>query len=266
WYLNEIFSMGVGHSLNTRCYRGHADKDWILIPSVLRNLKPEAESSIISELTLEAPDDFKNDNLMFNKLVRAQHYGAPTRLLDASLNPLVALYFACREEKEKDARIYIFDFDPRRVKFADSDVISLISNLARLSDGEKENLSKNRSIDEGEFIKLAGLRRLIQFVRVEKPYFLDNVKVKDLFRYYFVYPSKNNKRVIAQSGVFITAGLLEYKGLVRSEGVEVKEIIIEKEFKSKIINELDVLNINSRTMFPEIEFASRYIKNKWGDV
>ncbi|MBN3134842.1 FRG domain-containing protein [Pectobacterium punjabense] len=265
-YLNEIFSTDLDNSLNTRCYRGHADENWKIVPSVLRGLKSEAESSIISELTLEAPDDFKSDNLMFNKLVRAQHYGAPTRLLDASLNPLVALYFSCREEEEKDACVYVMDFLKKRVKFADSDVVSLISNLARLSDSEKKILSENRKIGEAEFRKLAGLKRLIQFVRVEKPYFLDSVKHNDLFRYYFVYPSKNNKRVIAQSGVFITAGLLEYKGLTSSDGLNVKKIIIKKEFKADMIKELDVLNINSRTMFPEIEFASKYIKDKWGVI
>lgn len=37
----------------------------------------------------------------------AQHYGVPTRFLDWSRNPLVALYFACRDQKEKDGKVWL---------------------------------------------------------------------------------------------------------------------------------------------------------------
>lgn len=38
-----------------------------------------------------------------------QHHGLPTRLLDWTRNPLVALYFACRENKNKDGAVYFSD-------------------------------------------------------------------------------------------------------------------------------------------------------------
>jgi len=39
---------------------------------------------------------------MFDRLVRMQHFELPTRLLDATTNPLVALYFASAEYEEND--------------------------------------------------------------------------------------------------------------------------------------------------------------------
>ncbi|GLQ36792.1 hypothetical protein GCM10007908_04120 [Rhizobium albus] len=242
------------------------------MPSIMRGVHHEAENQIFSELMLEAPTEFSSDKSMFDKLVRAQHYGLPTRLLDVSLNPLVGLYFACNEEEhhDKDGAVKVFDFIDKRVKYADSDTISLICNLARLSDAEREAIIDAYD-DVGNwskaaitrFRKKAAILRLMQFVRVEKPYFLNLVDPRHLFRYFFVYPLKNNRRVIAQSGAFVAAGLLRYTAPDSSKGFTSHVISIDRDKKADILNELDVININSRTMFPEIEFASKYIKKKW---
>ncbi len=270
-YLEHVFSY-PSISTKIRCYRGQADSSWQLKPSILRNLISNAENSIFSELMLEAPSEFIGDKLMLDKLVRAQHYGLPTRLLDVSLNPLVGLFFACEESEhqDKDGIVKILDFMQDRVKLADSDTISLISNLARLNDSEKEKirtfLKRNDYKDKDvikQFRELEEMRRLTQFVRIEKPYFLDIAQPLDLKKYYFVHPFKNNRRVVAQSGAFIVAGLLQFRSPEASRGIEIKNIKIPSDAKSKILKELDSLNINSRTMFPEVEFTSKYIKKKW---
>lgn len=266
-YLKTIFSLERNESA-VRCYRGHADKSWKLLPSVMRGLLPDAENRILSELMIEAPAEFSFDKLMFEKLVRAQHYGLPTRLLDVSMNPLVALFFACQDEENSssDACVKIIDFTHDRVKFADSDTISIISNLARLSDEEKSSLydlrpTKRLKDHKKIFRESEEMQRLTQFVRVEKPYFLDIVNPHDLFRYYFVYPSKNNRRIISQSGAFVASGLLKYQNPDAS--LDIRQIVVKSENKRRILSQLDELNINTRALFPEIEHTSHYIKQKW---
>lgn len=268
--LSHLFSRSQATSM--RCYRGQSDISWELRPSVMRGLRPEAENQIFSELMVEAPGDFSADRSMFDKLVRAQHYSLPTRLLDVSLNPLVALYFACNEEEhhDKDGVVQTLDLSQDRIKFADSDAVSLICNLARLSDDEREEIFEEfekvnvwNTSAKSKFNRLKPVKRLTQFVRVEKSYFLDEVNPRDLVRYFFVHPAKNNRRVVAQSGAFIAADLLEYKGVGKSPSFSVTSIRIPKSAKPKILKDLDVLNINSRTMFPEVEFAAKYIKRKW---
>jgi hypothetical protein len=268
-YLEKIFSLSELRE-SPRCYRGHADGSWALKPSIMRNVQQDAENRIFSELMLEAPAEFASDRSMFDKLVRAQHYGLPTRLLDVSLNPLVGLYFACNEKEydSLDGVVKVFDFVPGRVKFADSDAVSLICNLARRSDSERESLLDKQgevqvAAEKAKFRKMPAVKRLIQFVRIEKSYFLNQVEPTDLFRYYFVYPIKNNRRVIAQSGAFIAAGLLRFSALERSTSFTLHQIHIPAACKDHIRRELDTMNINSRTMFPEIEFTSEYIRDKW---
>jgi len=270
-YLDLVFALSKAPDA-LRCYRGQADVAWSVKPSVMRALKHDAEHRMFSELVLEAPNDFVGESTMFSKLVKAQHYNLPTRLLDVSLNPLVALYFACMDDRymSADGSVQIFDFLEERIKFADSDAVSLICNLARLSDREKEGISdafkacKNWDlVAKKRFRRLAPMLRLSQFVRMEKPYFQDIAEPRDLFKYFFVYPAKNNRRLIAQSGAFIAAGLLRYKDPSRSVGIIMKKIRVPKKRKPGILRELDAININSRTMFPEIDSASVYIRKKW---
>ena len=49
--------------------------------------------------------DKSND---YELLSIAQHTGLPTRLLDWTHNPMVALFFSCIENLEKDGAVFIF--------------------------------------------------------------------------------------------------------------------------------------------------------------
>ena len=78
-------------------YRGHADKDWVLLPSIFRTPNGIAnEHLLFRDMVAHEPQSFSDCKSALDYLVQMQHYGLPTRLLDMTTNPLVALYFACQ--------------------------------------------------------------------------------------------------------------------------------------------------------------------------
>ncbi len=90
----------------TVVYRGMADTEYDLLPGLARIKKPEhdMEATLINDFLTRRPDAFSG-LAEFDTLAKMQHYGLPTRLLDFSLNPLVALYFACESKTAKSGRV-----------------------------------------------------------------------------------------------------------------------------------------------------------------
>ena len=78
-------------------YRGHADESWDLKPSIFRSDEGiKNEHLLFRDMVAHVPRDFSECKSALDYLVQMQHYGLPTRLLDVTTNPLIALYFACQ--------------------------------------------------------------------------------------------------------------------------------------------------------------------------
>jgi hypothetical protein len=95
-------------------FRGHSSTKFSLIPSVGRvnhvsRSRAKYEESLFDIFCREARGYFNASALPSNDwewLSFAQHHGLPTRLLDWTHNPLVALYFAVEMNPELDGKLY----------------------------------------------------------------------------------------------------------------------------------------------------------------
>jgi hypothetical protein len=168
----------------------------IFRPDLKQLLKNEKRA--VRDLISVHPGEFAPDVTMFDKLVRMQHFGLPTRLLDVSLNALVALYFAADAGPAgaaTDGVVTAYAVPAEREKYFDSDSVSCLANLANMTEDEKSEIYDFRLLRIGtteqrieEFNKLEVVERLHQFIRAEKPYFLPIINPIDLFKPYYVHP------------------------------------------------------------------------------
>ena len=259
-----------GTSIHT--FRGQRDSKWEDNPGILRaNSKLLShEYAAIRDLQSLHPQDFQQDLNMFDRLVRMQHYGLPTRLLDVSSNPLVALFFATEPYRAKDrtvdGRVIVYDVPKVRRKYFDSDSVSCVANLSNLSDQEKADLLNNETLEIETFNALVSCDRLVQFIRAEKPHFRPLINPFDLSKAYYVTPKMHNRRILAQHGAFIIFGLKVVRvphSANNPGGITRNMIDVPQRYKAPIRRELHDLGINAGTLFPELTHAANEIVRKY---
>jgi len=94
--------------------RGVSDANYELAPSLFRGKKPadlvKQEKNLMWVFKTQArPHLASLPTSEVEWLVVAQHHGLPTRLLDWSLSPLVALFFAVQSGSKSDGAVYVHD-------------------------------------------------------------------------------------------------------------------------------------------------------------
>lgn len=176
-------------------------------------------------------------------LALAQHHGLPTRMLDWTYSPFVALHFATEnfEKYDQDGIIYAVDYVDSK-KF-------LPERLARVIENEGSHIFTSEMLDRA-------VHSLVELQQLK-----DNAFVL------FFEPPSIDDRIVNQYAVF---SMMTDPNVLLSDwlsGVELKsfKIIIPAELKWEIRDKLDQSNINERVLFPGLDGLARWLRRQYWD-
>ena len=240
-YLRIVKEVSANNSNRELWYRGICNYTYKLFPSLFVNIErlknenpPKTVIPYCYQLALMQEcysstkkyyETFaKNETPIAARQSLMQHYGVPTNLLDFSVDPLSAIFWALNPTAENDHNKFItavvYIFDPyeyseainyiRRKKFRKSNNIENIYPI-RSHDSLNDNYIIETTKDENTENVIKKYNSLIKEKRNwqdrdYKKYLYENAPIP------FVVPQKNH-RIIAQSGTFLAYNLLSLPGI-----------------------------------------------------
>ncbi|HSJ13387.1 MAG TPA: FRG domain-containing protein [Longimicrobiales bacterium] len=199
---------------------------------------PRKERHLLRNFRKYARRSFVGDDSIWNWLALAQHHGLPTRLLDWSYSPHVALHFATAflEQMDVDGEVLVVNFE--RV-------------AERLPDPLRELLVREGSfVFTGEMLSqvAASLGELCRLA--DEPFAL------------FLEPPSLNERIINQAALFSLishADVMLEQWLAAHPGT-CRRIVVPAALKWEVRDKLDQINISERVLLPGLDGLSDWLR------
>jgi hypothetical protein len=233
------FTRGIGAIANSNViFRGHADIAWDLKPKLYRaeygGLKKgeelkEYELKVLRSFMQRAYNYISDSNInayvdYLKLLYIAQHHGVPTRLLDFTTNPLIALYFACygEEKKDKDGAVFI-----------------TFRGSYKTEQGINEKVNDyftSPSYNHTTF-------------PTDKPVCPDSI---------FLIP-----RMTSQASAFLVWGNDKSSLCDIGSDILLSRMMINRAYKQRILDELELLDIHKATVYSSLDKLGEYIDEKY---
>lgn len=219
-------------------YRGNGRAQDDLTTSLARlgSGHGDVEAHLLRNFRKYALRESRWDDSVWNWLAVAQHHGLPTRLLDWTYSPYVALHFATERLKDfhRDGAVWCVDYGKTNAL--------LPARLRRLLSAEGSDVFT---------------AEMLQRAASTLPAF---DRLGDEFVVFFEPPSLD-ERIVNQFALFSlmsspAARLDDW--LLRQPGVH-RRLIIPAELKWEIRDKLDQSNLTERVLFPGLDGLSRWL-------
>ena len=237
----ESWKESLGRYRSNFAFRGHSDVAYTLKTSLLRlaGAAEKLEGHLLRNFRKYARRDAVPNDSIWNWLAVAQHHGLPTRLLDWTFSPLVALHFATAllENFDRDGVIWCVDFVktnrllPRR--------------LREVLEGEGSNAFTVEMLSRvvgtlGEFNRLSDGEEFVLFIE----------------------PPSLDDRIVNQFALFsmMSSPTARLDLWLASHPELYHRVIIPASLKWEVRDKLDQANITERVLFPGLDGLSNWLR------
>lgn len=249
-------------------YRGVCNSSFPLLPGIHREIslkekgvsgkakmyrahEYEILSHFIKEASSYISNTFKEDYL--SRMVYAQHFGVPTRLLDFTSNPLVALYFCCKDSLETDGSVWLLnelnfynwccqsDFVIHNEPINKQQIInSIIAEIKGSCDYDNQRIE---------------MKRPVSYI----PYYIDQRMIAQSSRFLIWGKDSRPLEEMVNEKEYMVLSPQGVKYDISHDTRFLFRFTILSSCKYNILKQLNTFEINEKTLFPGLDGIGRYI-------
>ncbi|QJW90437.1 FRG domain-containing protein [Spirosoma taeanense] len=223
-------------------FRGLPDASYTLNTSLMRlsdNCAP-IEGHLLRNFKKYALRNVVERDSFWYWLSVAQHHGLPTRLMDWTFSPYVALHFvtASTQRYDRDGVVWCLDYKKMHQQLPDA----------------LRGLLEKEGADVFTIDMLSHIHSLREFDdQAEHPFAL------------LIEPPSIDDRIVNQYALFsvISSPTVGMNSWLEERPDVYRQIIIAKELKWEIRDKLDQANINERVLFPGLDGLSLWLRRQY---
>lgn len=235
-----------GRERSSCLYRGLPNVDYRLITSLGRNCKErkdDLEKSILRNFSKYAQIlDPSIPGSVWRQMVIGQHHGLPTRLLDWTYSPLIALHFA------------LGNSEPEEIDQNDGVVWEInIDELIKLYPESYRDM-----LDQEH----AWAFTVDMLQKITLPQFDADMGKEVLL---FLEPPSIDQRIISQYSLFsvVPKEMADIEDFLDRKTKQTVKYIVKSNFKWHLRDKLDQLNMNERTLLPGLDGLCLWLKRHY---